>query len=586
MAQGKRVVPKGTVFGKATKRAHPGDNDKPAKRTHTEGAAGEKKVKPAAKSGSKLLPKDSSKPVSKAPSKPSAKTPSKPASKAPSKPHAKAPSNASKNTASKPEKSALKSALKQSPKHEKGPAKAAQKPTPKPTAKDAATEEPRKSTTAKPRTPRTPKEPKEPAEALAPTAMRIVAGSYERLLYGLIAIPSRRNGELAVTIEPQFVFPAHVSSIRAVACAGVDSKWLVTGGTDETIKVWDMRRLIAVGALMGHEGSIMSLSFPSRTFMLSASEDSTINLYRTRDWSLLRTLRGHTGRVNAAVAHPSGRLALSVGADKTIRMWDLMRGVGAASVKIGVEADQIRWNANGDRFAVLALRQVMVFATDMTKVAEIELPRRVHDMTFYEKLILVACDDGAVHIYDLEDLIEPENEDDAPTPTEIGRFIGHNNRVRSVGVVRVRVGDADETLAATISSDGFIRVFNLGEIIGGAKTAVAIAEYNTKRSRLTCLSVAGYLEAGDAMEEEEAAADEDEDDEDEDEDEDEDGEEYDEDAIDAELEELEEKVRRAREAGIVFEDDDDDDDEDDEDDDDDDDNAEAEDEVEDEAEDA
>jgi WD40 repeat protein len=32
--------------------------------------------------------------------------------------------------------------------------------------------------------------------------------------------------------------------------------------------------------------------------------------------------------------HPSGKVALSVGKDKTLRMWDLMRGKGVASTKL------------------------------------------------------------------------------------------------------------------------------------------------------------------------------------------------------------------------------------------------------------
>jgi protein MAK11 len=34
-------------------------------------------------------------------------------------------------------------------------------------------------------------------------------------------------------------------------------------------------------------------------------------------------------------AHPSGKVALSVGQDRTLRMWDLMRGKGVASMKLG-----------------------------------------------------------------------------------------------------------------------------------------------------------------------------------------------------------------------------------------------------------
>ncbi|WFD29941.1 Protein mak11 [Malassezia sp. CBS 17886] len=403
------------------------------------------------------------------------------------------------------------------------------------------------------------------------TGLRIVAGSYERFLYGIATfVHEADDGSMAAEVKPQFVFPAHVSSIRSVACAGEGSKWLVTGGTDETIKVWDLRRRREVGALQGHEGTITSLSFPSRTFMLSTSEDGTINLYRTRDWSLLRTLRGHTGRVNWACAHPSGRVALSVGADRTIRMWDLMRGVGSGSVKIGIEAERIDWNTTGHRFGVLAGRQVMVFATDMTKLAEVESPKRVHDLCFVRmalaggaehELLLVASDAGVVHVFDLDDLIgKAADEDDdgdasVPQPREIARLVGHGNRI---GAASVRCGATMSMLAATISSDGFIRTFDLTAAVdgGGAVRCVdAIASYDTGGSRLTSMSVVGYnAGAGVGLEDEN----EDEDEEDNNEDP-VDADAFSDDDVDAaedseeELARLEEQVREARAAGLVFE---------------------------------
>lgn len=82
-------------------------------------------------------------------------------------------------------------------------------------------------------------------------------------------------------------------------------------------------------------GSITHLSFPSRSHLLSASEDGTLCLFRARDWAVLRTLKGHKGRVNSVAVHPSGKVALSVGKDRTLRMWDLMRGKGSASTKLG-----------------------------------------------------------------------------------------------------------------------------------------------------------------------------------------------------------------------------------------------------------
>ena len=554
MTQSKGAVPKATVFRKAAKRAHPEDG-MPVKRQNT------KSGKVAA--GAPAQGKGGESGVSKMKSAPK---------QVPSTTAPNAAVKAASKVAAKETKGSTQKATKKASKAAKEEPKAVPKDTPKAAPKEGLEAAPKETHKAPPKEEHTEVTSTEALSkgakpAPMPSAMRIVAGSYERLLFGLIAFPSRRDGKLNVVLEPQFVFPAHVSSIRTVACAGTDSKWLVTGGNDETIKVWDMRRRVEVGALVGHEGTIMSLTFPSRTFMLSASEDGTINLYRTRDWSLLRTLRGHIGRVNAAAAHPSGRLALSVGADKTIRMWNLMRGVGAASVKIGIEAEQIRWNQSGSRFAVMAQRQVMVFATDMTKIAEVELPRRVHDMIFFQdehELLLVAGDDRVVHIYNMDDLIEQD--EDETTPTEIGRLIGHDNRVRSVGVVRVRNGNQGEVLAATISSDGMIRIFDLGQIIAGDSTAIAVAEYNTKRSRLTCLSVSGYVESGNAEEEEqkeEQDEEEEEDGENEENEEDEENvemdEELDEAALEAEMKELEEQIRQAREAGIILEEDEEDD---------------------------
>jgi hypothetical protein len=81
-------------------------------------------------------------------------------------------------------------------------------------------------------------------------------------------------------------------------------------------------------------GSITSLVFPTRSHLLSASEDATLSLFRTRDWSLLRSFKGHTGRINSVAVHPTGKVALSVGVDRTLRMWDLMKGKAAGSTKI------------------------------------------------------------------------------------------------------------------------------------------------------------------------------------------------------------------------------------------------------------
>ena len=100
----------------------------------------------------------------------------------------------------------------------------------------------------------------QPEEPSLPSSFKIIAGSYERLLYGLqgtvsVASSPDASSELEWTLKPIFIFPAHVSCIKAVAASPQGGKWLATGSGDEIIKVWDLRRRKEVGGLMQHEGS-------------------------------------------------------------------------------------------------------------------------------------------------------------------------------------------------------------------------------------------------------------------------------------------------------------------------------------------
>lgn len=189
----------------------------------------------------------------------------------------------------------------------------------------------------------------------------IIAGSYEKNLYGIQANFSDDSN--IPTLEPIFIFPAHLSCIKAVASAPVGGRWLATGSDDEIVKVWDLRKRKEVGGLSQHVGSITALTFPTKAHLLSASEDSTISLFRTKDWALLRSLKGHSGRVNSIDVHPSGKVALSVGKDKTLKMWDLMRGRGAASLPLGVEAEVVRWAKSGRYFGVLSPKGIDIYST-------------------------------------------------------------------------------------------------------------------------------------------------------------------------------------------------------------------------------
>ncbi|KAF8519659.1 WD40-repeat-containing domain protein [Gautieria morchelliformis] len=339
-----------------------------------------------------------------------------------------------------------------------------------------------------------------------PKTFMIIAGSYEKLLYGLEAtlvdVAEPGSSARQLQLKPIFIFPAHVSCVKAVAASPTGGKWLATGSADEIIKVWDLRRRKEIGGLIHHEGSITYLTFPSRSHLLSASEDGTLCLFRARDWAVLRVLKGHKGRVNCVAVHPSGKLALSVGKDRTLRMWDLMRGKGSASTKLGKEGEVVCWSPSGQRFAVQSGTSIELFSTNMTLLHTLTHPSRVHDVKFFRpvnvdgqpEFLLVAAEDKKVTVYQLLSTA------DAP-PRVIAELVGHTNRVKAIDIISIAIPPYTDlksaTYASTVSSDGLIRIFDLGDVLRALRAhpteqpvvVESVTEYDTKGSRLTCVAM-------------------------------------------------------------------------------------------------
>ncbi|KAI9440753.1 WD40-repeat-containing domain protein [Lactarius indigo] len=340
---------------------------------------------------------------------------------------------------------------------------------------------------------------KEKQESSLSSSFKVIAGSYERLLYGLqgtVSVVSSASSELQWTLKPIFIFPAHVSCIKSVAASPQGGKWLATGSGDEIIKVWDLRRRKEVGGLMQHEGSITHLTFPSRSHLISASEDGTLCLFRARDWAVLRSLKGHKGRVNSVSVHPSGKIALSVGKDRTLYMWDLMRGRRAASVKLGFEGELVRWSTTGSLLIVQYQKIINVYSTDLTLLHTMEHASRIHDVKFAQRIdgkgevVLVAAEDKNTTVYEL-------SPDSGAFLRAIAHLVGHGNRVKALDTIKIALPSTTRrstTLLSSVSSDGTINVYDLSLLPPGLSEEIVetspVVQYDSKGSRLTCVTLA------------------------------------------------------------------------------------------------
>jgi WD40 repeat protein len=221
------------------------------------------------------------------------------------------------------------------------------------------------------------------------------------------------------------------------------------------------------GQLFEHQGLVNCLEFLGDRYLLSGASDGEICVWNVSDWSCAKTMRGHGKAVTDLSIHPSGKVALSVGDDKTVRLWDLMSGQLAATIRRKKPAALIQWSPSGKAYAVVSdppgptfieHTQVAIFsaAGDMTHA--FTHGTKVLSLVFItEKRFITGCEDGSFQIWDMD-------VSDEKTPLCVVRW--HDNRVNQLTLV-------DDITMATASTDGTIAVWDIEAFTHGDGLATA-----------------------------------------------------------------------------------------------------------------
>jgi len=315
---------------------------------------------------------------------------------------------------------------------------------------------------------------------------RIVCGTYEKLIYGINAFWDEVNNvkvkkeedsselldpkliekqkkieetslglasnNLALHLDPIFIYPSHISYIK---CIGIGGHHMASGGTDEVIKLYDLKKRKEVGTLLHHSGTITCLTFFQKTHMLSSGEDGEICLWRTKDWEKLTSFKGHKSGVTWVAIHPSGKLALSISTDKTLRCWNLVEGKAAYTLKLyRKDALRIFSNKTGSLYGIMFDREVIVYdAMNPNQSHSFSHKGRINDFRFIEHegkdYLVTGNEDKKVRIYDVKGekcIAQWDN--------------GSESRIKCIDVIE----NEGVTLLCTCSSDGIINVWDLDAV--------------------------------------------------------------------------------------------------------------------------
>jgi len=279
---------------------------------------------------------------------------------------------------------------------------------------------------------------------------------------------------------------------------------------------------------------------------LSAAEDSTIAVTRTRDWSLLSTIKapipkavgrpsgdtaplgGAPSGVNDFAVHPSMKLMITVGkGEKCMRLWNLVTGKKAGVLNFerhmlieggegrfsSGEGRKVAWGNTdaGEEFCVGFERGILVFGMDSKPRCKVitEQKTKIHQLCYVQveeeedvQVLAVSTEDGRILFYSTRttDLVSPPSVEGKTDPLPSAKLLaqiggkdaGLSGRVKDFTVLKLE--NAKDILVVSAGSDGAVRIWKLS----AAKDVLLHSEEKVKQvgtllgtyetgNRITCL---------------------------------------------------------------------------------------------------
>lgn len=301
----------------------------------------------------------------------------------------------------------------------------------------------------------------------------ILLGTYEAFILGYKLADDLTTGNRS--LQTSFANHAHSSTVRSIAAA---DKFLVTAGSDENVKIFNLRNRTEHGNLTHSDGTLKTMRFYDKRHLVTGSDDNKICIVKaTGSWNVEKTLSKHQGAVTDIAVHPSGKLMLSIGDDNKLITWNLIKGRSAYVTNIKERADFVRWSPSGTHYIVGFYKHVDVYSvSDASVLFTIKTSGRSNDLAFLDdSSFVLAGESPAVEVYSLVD------------GCLLGRFEAHQNRVRCLAVIESEEEKSSRCCLVTASNDGMVKVWSLTRCKEQVE-AKAVTSVNTN-CRVTCMIV-------------------------------------------------------------------------------------------------
>lgn len=122
-------------------------------------------------------------------------------------------------------------------------------------------------------------------------------------------------------------------------CFSPNGKWLVSGSTDQTARLWNVETGQATGAELQHSSAVWTATFSNDSRLVTTGcGDGTIHVWDVATGAPVGPVRQHRATVWCLASDPSSNTFWSAGEDRQLCRWPLpCAPPQLSSTKLGIE---------------------------------------------------------------------------------------------------------------------------------------------------------------------------------------------------------------------------------------------------------
>ena len=241
----------------------------------------------------------------------------------------------------------------------------------------------------------------------------------------------------------------HSSDILTLVYAP-DGNLLATGGTDQTIRLWDPESGRDLKLLRGHMGAVHALAFsPNGKLLASGSADTSVRIWELASGRELHAVTSNFGAVRAVAFSADGKMLAAGGNDGSLRFLDSANGKELRSVRgqFGI-VFSIAFSPDGTMVATGSSdMQIHLWdlATSRQRTVLTGHTGAVHAVAFapVSHLLASASADGTIRLWDVD------------SGQERLTLTGHKGEVYGIAFT------VDGRVLASAGADGTIRMWDV-----------------------------------------------------------------------------------------------------------------------------